>query len=51
MTTGLLIFESVAAAIAAGYAIMSPYADSNGFLHARIRTSAGWALALVRVSK
>lgn len=51
MTTGLVIFSSVAAAITAGYAIMSPHADSEGFLHARIHTSAGWSMALVRVGK
>lgn len=49
--TGLLVFETVLAAIAAGYHIMSPYPDSEGFLHARIRTTAGYAMALVRVSK
>jgi hypothetical protein len=47
---GITIFESVLEALRAGYTIESPYADSEGFLHARIRTAAGWAKALVRMS-
>lgn len=49
--TGILIFNNVPEAIQAGYLIESPYPDSEGFLHARIRTAAGLALALVRVSR
>lgn len=45
---GIVIFSSVAEAIAAGYEILSVYRDSEGFLNARTRTDAGWALALVR---
>ena len=50
MSYGIVIFPSVVAAIAAGYTILSPHADSEGFLHARIKTPAGFAAALVRVS-
>lgn len=46
---GILIFQSVTEAIRAGFTIESPYPDSEGFLHARIRTAAGFATALVRV--
>lgn len=46
--SGIQILESVATAIAAGFEILSVYPDSEGYLPARIRTSAGWALALVR---
>lgn len=46
---GLLVFKSVAEAIRAGYEIISPHADSEGYLHARIKTNAGFALALVAV--
>ena len=49
MAKGILIFRSVFEAIHAGYQIESPYADSEGFLHARMYTSVGWARALVRV--
>ncbi len=45
---GMRILDSVTAAIAAGFEILSVYPDSEGFLLARTRTSAGWALALVR---
>ncbi len=45
---GILVFESVLAAIRAGFQIESPYPDSEGFLHARIRERSGWAVALVR---
>lgn len=45
----MMVFESVGAALRAGFQIESPYADSEGFLHARIRTARGWARALVRV--
>jgi hypothetical protein len=48
---GIQIFESVGEAINAGFMIESPIPDSEGFLHARIRTSAGWAKALVRMSR
>lgn len=51
MTHGIQVFPSVVAAIAAGYTILSPHADSEGFLQARIKTPAGYAAALVRVSK
>lgn len=47
----MTIFKSVTDALRAGYQIESPYADSEGFLHARIMTGAGWARALVAVSK
>ena len=46
---GIAIFDSVTQAVSAGFEILSVYPDSDGFLHARIRTSAGWALSLVRV--
>ena len=46
--SGLRILDSVAAAIASGFEILSIYPNSEGFLLARTRTSAGWALALVR---
>ena len=47
---GIQIFSSVTEAVRAGYMIESPYADSEGFIHARIHTAAGWAQALVRTS-
>jgi hypothetical protein len=50
MSNGIQIFESVQAALHAGYTIQSPIPDSEGFLHARIHTAAGWAEALVRVT-
>ena len=46
--SGMMIFGSVAAAIASGFEILSVYRDSEGNLLARVRTSTGWALALVR---
>lgn len=46
---GILIFKSVSEALRAGYQIESPIADSEGFLHARTKTNAGWSAALVRV--
>jgi hypothetical protein len=46
---GLVIFDSVAAAMRAGFEILSVYPDPEGFLHARTRTPKGWALALVLV--
>jgi len=46
---GIIIFTSVFEAIRAGFQIESAFADGEGYLHARIRTSAGWARALVRV--
>jgi hypothetical protein len=46
--SGVLIFGSVVEALRAGFSILSPYPDSEGFLQARIRTERGWALALVR---
>ncbi len=49
MNKGIVIFPSPLAAIRAGFEILSPYADSEGFLHARIHAAVGWALALVRV--
>jgi hypothetical protein len=45
---GILIFDSVAEAIKAGFEIQSVYKNSDGFLYARMRTATGWALALVR---
>lgn len=45
----MLIFDSVRAALAAGYTILSPHADSDGNLLARTRTQRGWAIALVRM--
>jgi len=47
--SGILVFDNVVQAVRAGYEIESPYADSEGFLHARIRLTAGWGKALVRV--
>jgi hypothetical protein len=44
---GIQIFPSVTAAVRAGYMVDSPLPDSDGFLHARIHTAAGWAKALV----
>lgn len=46
---GIHIFESVQAALQAGYLIESAIPDSEGFLSARIRTAAGWAKALIRM--
>ncbi len=46
---GIPIFKSVHEAVLAGFMIESPFPDSEGFLHARIRTNAGWAKALVRI--
>lgn len=48
MNQGIVIFPSALEAIRAGYQIESPYADSEGFIHARIHTGSGWARALVR---
>ena len=45
---GIVIFESVPAALNAGFMIESPVPDGQGFIHARIRMTAGWAKALVR---
>jgi len=45
---GIQIFTSVREAISAGFMIESAVPDAEGFIHARIRTSAGWARALVR---
>lgn len=47
---GIQIFNSVREAIRAGFMIESPFPDSEGFLHARICTNAGWAKALVRIA-
>jgi hypothetical protein len=47
---GITIFSTVNEAIRAGFTLESPYPDNEGFLHARIRTTAGWAIALVRTS-
>lgn len=44
----MIIFHSVLDAIRAGYQIVSPIPDNDGFIHARILTSDGWATALVR---
>lgn len=46
---GLVIFDSVAAAMRAGFEILSVYPDPEGFLHARARTPKGWTLALILV--
>jgi hypothetical protein len=48
---GIQVFSSIVEAIRAGYMIDSSYPDSEGFLHARIQTPAGWAQALVRTSR
>jgi hypothetical protein len=45
---GIQIFSSVTEAVRAGFIIESPYADAEGFLHARIHTPGGWSLALIR---
>ena len=47
---GIQIFSNVREALTAGYMIESIYPDSEGFLHARIHTPAGWAKALVRMA-
>lgn len=48
--SGLVIFNSVNEALRAGYEILRPaFPDSEGFLHARIMTGRGWAIALVKV--
>ncbi len=47
--SGIRIFESAAEAIRAGFEILSVYPDGEGFVHARTRTPAGWALALIAV--
>ena len=48
--SGILIFKSIAEALRAGYMIESPVPDSEGHIHARIRTPHGWAKALVRIT-
>ena len=45
---GIQILSSVHEAIRAGFMIDSAVPDGEGFLHARIQTSRGWARALVR---
>jgi hypothetical protein len=45
---GIVIFKSITEAVLAGFLIESPIPDAEGFLHARTRTAAGWARALVR---
>ena len=45
---GIHIFPSVKQALQAGFDIISPYPDGEGFLMARMRASDLWALALVR---
>jgi hypothetical protein len=47
---GIQIFSNVREALRAGYSIDSAFPDSEGFLHARIHTEAGWAGALVLVT-
>lgn len=47
--SGIVIFTTIAEAVLAGFLIESPIPDSEGLLHARTRTAAGWARALVRV--
>lgn len=47
---GIQIFTNVREALRAGYTIESIHPDSEGFLHARTHTPAGWAKALVRVA-
>ncbi len=44
---GIQIFQNVRDAMRAGFQIESPIPDTEGFLHARTRTSMGWARALV----
>lgn len=46
---GILIFNKIQDALHAGYSIESPYPDSEGFLHARMRTATALAMALVRM--
>lgn len=47
---GIVIFHSVIEALRAGYQILSPIPDSEGFLHARTKVDTShYALALVRV--
>jgi hypothetical protein len=46
---GIQIFGSVSDALRAGFQILSPHPDSEGFLHARVRVADAWALALVKV--
>jgi hypothetical protein len=47
---GIQIFNSVKEAVLAGFMIESPIPDGEGFLHARIHTRVGLAMALVRVA-
>lgn len=48
--SGLMIFPSVRDAIRAGYEVPRPAVpDSEGLLLVRIKTNAGWAMALCRV--
>ena len=49
--TGIQIFNRVQDALRAGYTIESPHPDSEGFLQARTRPPAGFAIALVRVKE
>ena len=49
MNDRIVIFPSARDAIHGGFAIESPLADSDGFLHARMHTAEGWMSALVRV--
>jgi hypothetical protein len=44
---GIQIFKSVREAIRAGFMVVSPIPDAEGFLHAQIHTPAGWARALI----
>ncbi len=46
-TMGIIIFRTAQEALRAGYSIESPVPDSEGFLHARIRTARGWEKALI----
>jgi hypothetical protein len=48
---GIQVFSSIAEAIRAGCTIDSSCPDSEGFLHARIQTPAGWAQVLIRTSR
>jgi hypothetical protein len=45
---GIQIFQSIREALHAGFLIESQVPDAEGFLHARIHTTSGWARALVR---
>ncbi len=45
---GIVMFKNIQEAIRAGFLIESPIPDSEGFLHARMQTERGLAIALVQ---